>query len=100
MKYRTMPQVVDVYRMARDVEYSAPKWFARAVNDGRIDINRSLIDGATRVYGCTVRTNEGRFNAKIGDYVIRRASGSIIVCNSKDFSRYYYKCEKERGREQ
>lgn len=97
VKYSTVPQVVDVYRMARDVEYNAPKWFAKAVNDGRIEINRILNDGAIHVYGCTVRAKEGRFNAKIGDYVIRRANGSIIVCISKDFNRYYCKYEKERG---
>ena len=69
-------------------------WLKKHLLDEKIRIDRSLVDGATRVYGCTVRTPEGKMNAKIGDFIVLEPDGSLRVCKNSHFKTLY---EEMRG---
>lgn len=89
MLYRKKPVLVDAFRLSRDVDAIAPDWFAQAVIDEKIFIDRSLVDGHMVVYGCTIETLEGRHKAKIGDYIIQGVAGEIYPCKPDIFRRTY-----------
>lgn len=89
MKYRLISKIVEAFQLIRDVEVIAPAWFTQAVIDGQISFDRSIVDGAVHLYGCTVETSVGRQKAKIGDYVIRAPDGRLSVCKKRDFEKDY-----------
>ena len=93
MRYRRKPETVEAFKLSRDVDFIAPQWFARAVNNGLIYIDRSMHDGHVSVYGCTIQTPEGKLRAKIGDFIIREPDGRIHPCRADTFRRQYVKCE-------
>lgn len=91
MKYRKKPVEVEAFRLSRDVDMIAPKWFTQAVIDEKVFIDRSINDGKVHIYGCTVINGNERYKAKIGDYVIREPNGKICTCKAKEFKKMYEK---------
>lgn len=91
MKYRKKPVVVEAFRLTDDVEMIAPEWFTRAVIDEKIWIDRSLVDGHIRIYGCTINTGDGRVRAKLGDDIIREKNGNLHSCRADAFKKTYEK---------
>lgn len=89
MKYQRKPAVVEAFRFDTDSEVMAPEWFLKAVQKERIFIDRCIIDGAVRIYGCTIHTKSGRARAKVGDYIIWEPSGEIRPCKAKEFREEY-----------
>lgn len=94
MRYRKKPVVVDAFQLTRYVDMVAPDWFTKAVNEEKVFIDRSIVDGAARIYGCTVMTHEEQMRAKLGDYIIRGVNGELYPCKSDIFEKTY---EKEGG---
>jgi hypothetical protein len=94
MKYRKKPVVVDAFQLTDYVDMVAPDWFTEAVNKEDVFIDRSIVDGAARIYGCTVMTHEEQMRAKLGDYIIRGVNGELYPCKSDIFEKTY---EKEGG---
>lgn len=84
---------VQAFRLTRDVEYTGPDWLGAAIRADNAYIDRCLIDGASTVYGCTIRTPNGRVQAKIGDYIIREPDGSLSVRKKECFKRLYRRAE-------
>lgn len=76
--------VVDAFQVERDVEESLPAW----LRDGRVSVEKST-DGGARVYGCAVRTPEGKMRAKVGDYIVREPDGSLRVLKASHFRSLY-----------
>lgn len=91
MKYRKKPVVVEAFQLTDDPEMISPKWFTQAVADEAVWIDRSIVDGHMRVYGCTISAKDGRMHAKLGDYIIREADGRIYPCSRSVFQRNYEK---------
>ncbi|MBS5285140.1 MAG: hypothetical protein ACLRVB_05610 [Blautia sp.] len=89
MKYRKKPVEVEAFCFHTDVEAVAPKWFTQAIVDERIWIDRSIVDGHARIYGCTIHTLEGRMHAKLGDYIIKGVNGELYPCKSDIFRKTY-----------
>ena len=89
MKDRKKPVVVEAFQLSDDPEMIAPKWFTQAVVDKVIRIDRSIVDGHTRVYGCTINTLEGRMRAKLGDYIIKGVNGELYPCKQDIFHATY-----------
>lgn len=89
MKYKRKPAVVEAFRFDEDAEITAPAWFTKEVEKEKIFIDRSILDGAVHIYGCTVYTKSGKMKAKVGDYIIRDSSGSIRICKAKEFREEY-----------
>lgn len=89
MKYQRKPAVVEAFRFNADAEVAAPEWFLREVQKENVFIDRCITDGAVRVYGCTLHTRFGRVKAKVGDYIVREASGEMRPCKAKYFDREY-----------
>ena len=89
MDYYPKPVPVGVYRLSPDVDISAPSWLASAVQKGTAYIDRSLVDGAAKVYGCSIRGPTGKSQAKIGDYIIREPTGEIRVLKPAAFKALY-----------
>lgn len=89
MKYQRKPAVVEAFRFSADVEVVAPDWFMKEIQKEKVIIDRSLVDGAVRVYGCTLHTRYGRARAIVGDYIIREPSGEIRPCKESHFKREY-----------
>ncbi|QBE98908.1 hypothetical protein PMF13cell1_04477 [Blautia producta] len=56
MRYRKKPVDIEAFRLTDDPDRIAPEWFTRAVEDGKVCIDRSLLDGHMHVYGCTIMT--------------------------------------------
>lgn len=93
MRYRKKPVEIEAFRFNADSERTAPKWFAEAVTDETVWIDRSMQDGHAKVYGCTIKTLEGKMHAKIGDYIIRGVNGELYPCKSDIFQKTYEKAE-------
>lgn len=91
MKYRKKPVEVEAFRLSRDVDVIAPKWFTQAVIDEKVFIDRSINDGKVHIYGCTIETSRGRQKAKIGDYIIRGIKGELYACRADIFDKTYEK---------
>lgn len=89
MDYRQKKIKVQAFQLTRDVEFDAPDWFAKALEQEKAEIDKSIVDGSIRVYGCTIRTPQGRMKAKIGDYIIREPGGSLCVRKSSVFKQLY-----------
>lgn len=89
MYYRQRDVKVQAFKLTRDVKVDAPKWFAAAIDDEQADIDESIVDGSVRVYGCTIRTPEGKMKAKIGDYIVREPDGSLCVRKNTKFKKLY-----------
>ena len=89
MRYRKKPVVVEAFQLTDDPEMEAPAWFTQAVLDEKIWIDRCLKDGHTRVYGCTIRTLEGKLHARLGDYIIRGVNGELYPCKPDIFLKTY-----------
>lgn len=87
MKYRKKSVVIEAFRLTDDTEMTATKWFTQAVAEETVWIDRSIVDGHTRVYGCTISTLEGRMYAKLGDYIIRGVSGELYPCKPDIFKK-------------
>lgn len=87
--YRKLPVLVDAFQFNDDVEFIAPDWFTRAIIDGKVFIDRSLKDGHISIYGCTIKTLEGRMKAKMGDYIICGVHGEIYPCKQEIFLKTY-----------
>jgi hypothetical protein len=64
VKYRKKPVVVEAFQLTNYVDMVAPDWFTDAVNKEDVFMDRSIVDGVARIYGCTVTTLEGRMQAK------------------------------------
>lgn len=79
-----------------DAEILAPKWFGEAVDHDQIFIDKNLVDGAIRTYGCSIKSGTGWLRAKIGDYIIRDSRGKIYPCKKGEFDTQY---EKVSGKE-
>lgn len=60
MKYRKKPVMVEAFQLTDDPEMIAPKWFTQAVADESVWIDRSIVDGHARIYGCTISAKDGR----------------------------------------
>ena len=91
MRYEAKRVLVQAYQVTRDVETDFPEWIAEPMRNDRIEIDRSLVDGASRVYGCTVRTPEGKMRAKIGDFILLEPDGSLRVMKNQHFKLLYEK---------
>lgn len=89
MRYRKKPVEIEAFRLTDDAEMIAPEWFARAVEDGKVCIDRSLLDGHMHVYGCTIETLEGRMRARLGDYIIQGLRGELYPCKPDIFMKTY-----------
>lgn len=92
MRYRKKPVEVDAFKLTADMERIAPDWFAKAIAEERIYIDRSMRDGHIDVYGCTVRTQHGKVHAKIGDYIIKGISNELYPCKESVFKKTYERC--------
>ena len=51
-----------------------------------------LQDGHAKMYGCTIKTLEGKMHAKVGDYIIRGVNGELYPCKPDIFKKTYEKC--------
>lgn len=89
MKYRKKPVEVEAFQMTKDVEALAPDWFLEAVDQEKVFIDRSIVDGSVQVYGCSIKTPEGWQKARIGDYIIRGITGELYSCKEYIFCRTY-----------
>lgn len=89
MKYKRKPAIVEAFRFDADAEITAPKWFMKEVEKEKIFIDRSILDGAVHIYGCTVYAKSGKMKAKVGDYIIRDPSGAVRICKAKEFREEY-----------
>ena len=90
MRYRRKQTEAEAFRLSADVDVIAPPWFTKAVEEEKVWIDRSLLDGHMHVYGCTIRTAAGKLKAKVGDYIVKEDSW-IYPCRAKDFLRVYEK---------
>lgn len=91
MRYRKKPVEIEAFRLSVDSDMIAPDWFTQAVADEKIWIDRSIVNGAVRIYGCTINTLEGRMHAKLGDYIIRGTHGELYPCKPDIFEETYEK---------
>ena len=89
MKYQRKTAVVEAFCFGPDAEIIAPGWFIKALQNEVVSIERSIIDGAVHVYGCTIDTCYGKMCIKNGDYIIKDRNGKIMPCKKKDFQRQY-----------
>ena len=85
MRYRKKPVDIEAFRLTDDPDRIAPGWFTWAVEDGKVCIDRSLLDGHMHVYGCTIMTPGGRIHAKVGYYIIRGVYGELYPCDPRIF---------------
>lgn len=97
MKYMRKPETVDAFRFDEMSERNAPEWFGREVESGNISIDRAVMDGAVKVYGCTIQTPQthGRIKAKNGDYIVREANGYMRPYKPKEFRKMFERNEQE-----
>lgn len=93
MKYTRKPETVEAFRFTNDSEVTGPDWFGDAVKREEIFIDRNLVDGAIRIYGCSIKQGKNWIHAKIGDYIIKDSAGSIFICAKDQFHRQYTKEE-------
>lgn len=89
MRYRKKPVEIEAFRLTDDPDRIAPEWFTQAVEDGKVYIDRSLLDGHMHVYGCTIETLEGRMQARLGDYIIQGLRGELYPCKPDIFMKTY-----------
>lgn len=87
---RAMP--VEAFVFTRDSEITGPKWFGNLLNSEKAYIDRAIIDGQSKVYGCTIRAPACIYKAKLGDYIILDDTGNVCVCK-----KYRFKKEYEKG---
>ena len=83
---------VAAFRFTEDAERMAPDWFVRMVKRGQIVIDTALMDGAVRVYGCTIDTPHGKIHAKNGEWILydeELGRHGLSVMSSELFKRYY-----------
>ena len=85
MRYRRKPAIVEAFKLDTNVDIVSPDWFQREIEKNRIYIDRCIVDGAVRIYGCSIYTKGMRAKARIGDYIIKEPSGEIKVCKPKEF---------------
>lgn len=86
---RAMP--VEAFVFTKDAEMTAPKWFGKLLDTDRVFIDRAIVDGAVKVYGCTIRAPAGSYKAKIGDYIVKDANENISVCKKNELAKEYEK---------
>jgi hypothetical protein len=79
MQYQKKHTVVDAVQVPLPKEY--PEWVAQAHASGHL---WALQDGSVRV-----KTNHGTAMAKLGDWIIRNASGEVYPCNAAIFDASY-----------
>lgn len=91
MNYIQKPVQVRAYQVTRQVEDDCPDWMHEPLQEERVEIDRSLVDGAARIYGCTVRTPEGKMHARTGDFIVMEPDGSLRVCKNSHFKTLYQK---------
>lgn len=89
MEYIQKPVKVHAYQVTRKVEEDHPEWMQEYFSEDRIEIDRSLVDGAARVYGCTVRTPEGKMHARAGDFIVQEPDGSLRILKNSHFKSLY-----------
>lgn len=90
MTYRSNSFVVDAFEFTRKYDdRTAPKWFDKAVNDEKVFLNSSIVDGASHIYGFTIYSERGRIKGKCGDFVIRAETGEISVLSGKLFRKLF-----------
>lgn len=58
MRYCQKPIEVEAFQLTEDVDIIAPKWFADAVQEEKVVIDRILHDGAACVYGCSKKIGD------------------------------------------
>ncbi|MGN0398798.1 MAG: hypothetical protein ACI4EO_01605 [Blautia sp.] len=75
--------------MTKDVDMQAPKWFIDAVDKEIAFIDRVMVDGSVRVYGCSIRNSGAWQKAKIGDYIVKGVTGDIFPCKEEVFCKTY-----------
>lgn len=75
-----------------DSEITGPEWFGNLLNSDKAYIDRAVINGHSKVYGCTIRAPAAIYKAKIGDYIILDDTGNVSVCK-----KYRFKEEYEKG---
>ena len=86
MIYRRKPELVEAFQFNSDSEITAPKWFAEAMDQEQIYIDKNLVDGAIHTYGCSIKSGTVWLKGKIGDYIIRDSAGNIYPCKKRDFA--------------
>lgn len=89
MLYRQKQIEIEAFRLTKDVDMNAPKWFMDAVDKDKIFIDRILVDGSTSVYGCSIENAGTWQKAKIGDYIVRGTTGNIFACSEGAFCKTY-----------
>lgn len=89
MIVRSKPVICDIFQVTKDIERRAPVWFGCAVANETAWIDRTIIDGAVKVYGVTLHTKIGRVKAKIGDYVIRGPDGELYPVKKEKLKEYF-----------
>lgn len=89
MIVRSKPIIFDIFEVTVDIERTAPVWFGCAVANETAWIDRSIIDGAVKVYGVTIHTKSGKLKAKVGDYVIRAPDGEIYPVMKNKLKEYF-----------
>lgn len=91
MRYRKKPIEVQAFRFTDSSDRTAPQWFNHAVDEEKAWIDRCLVDGHARIYGCSIRTPTGQVHAKLGDYIIREPDGTMYPCKPDVFTKTYEK---------
>lgn len=89
MIVKSKPVIFDAFKVTADIERTAPMWFGCAVESETAWIDRSIIDGAVKVYGVTIHTKSGKLKAKVGDYVIRAPDGELYTVKEKKQKEYF-----------
>lgn len=83
-KYRKKPVVVEAFQLPlsgvlADIAHDLPKWFIRALLDGKIT-------QAPRAPGIVITTFEGDMRGVAGDWIIRGIKGELYPCKPDIFA--------------
>ena len=89
MRYCQKPIEVEAFQLTEDVDIIAPKWFADAVQEEKVVIDRILHDGAACVYGCIIKNRRYTAKARLDDFLILEPTGDISVCEQELFCALY-----------
>ena len=89
MRYIYKPVEVEAFQLTKDVDIQAPKWFIDAVDKELASIDRALVDGSVKVYGCSIKNCNAWQKAKIGDYIVKGVTGDIFPCKEEVFCKTY-----------
>lgn len=85
-KYREGDEVVDAFRWSAGPD---PDWLAELAAEGKLAIGRA---GTNQAF-LMVITPEGDFRMDVGDYIVKKADGSVFPCEAEVFEMVYERIE-------